>query len=69
MLALAPLASGCAGTGSAPAPGTGPAAPAHAPRAVLRAGPARALAARHRLTRLRLPEEAVRVESVAHRTR
>lgn len=25
--------------------------------------------ARHRLTRLRLPEEAVRVESVAHRTR
>ncbi|MFD6554677.1 polysaccharide deacetylase family protein, partial [Streptomyces sp. NPDC058398] len=56
MLALAPLASGCAGTGSAHAPGTGAAAPAHAPgtgvatparapRAVLRAGPARALAA------------------------
>ncbi|MGQ4375426.1 hypothetical protein ACN6K9_004265 [Streptomyces sp. SAS_267] len=56
MLALTPLASGCAGTGSDPAPGTGAAAPAHAPgtgvatparapRAVLRAGPARAIAA------------------------
>ncbi|MEU9141270.1 hypothetical protein AB0D33_35895 [Streptomyces sp. NPDC048404] len=45
MLALALPASGCAGTGSVPAPGAGAAAPAPAPRAVLRAGPARALAA------------------------
>lgn len=43
--ALALLASGCAGTVSASAPRAGGAAPAHAPRAALRAGPARALAA------------------------
>lgn len=54
MLALAVLASGCAGTGSTPgaggarpahAPGAGGAKPAHAPQAGLHADPARALAA------------------------
>ncbi|WP_328670965.1 hypothetical protein [Streptomyces sp. NBC_00328] len=45
MAALALRASGRAGTGSASVPRAGGAAPVHAPRAALRAGPARPRAA------------------------